>query len=290
MKVLIYGGKGWIGTQFARMFEENRVPYILGRARPQDASCLEVEVHKVNPTHVLCTIGRTHGTVDDKDYPTIDYLEQPGKLIENLCDNLHAPIALATLCERLNIHLTRLGTGCIFKYDATHPVGNSETGFKETDKPNFSGSQYSSVMGVTDQLMGGFKDVLNLRVRMPVGAEANPRDFITKITAYEEICSVPNSITVLPNILPIVLDMMRCKKVGTYNATSPGVIAHDEILEMYRTLVDKDFVWKNFSALDQAKILASERSNNCLDTTKLESEYPHVLGVREALHLCLTNR
>ena len=33
-------------------------------------------------------------------------------------------------------------TGCIFEYDAAHPEG-SGIGFKEEDKPNFTGSFYS---------------------------------------------------------------------------------------------------------------------------------------------------
>ena len=51
--------------------------------------------------------------------------------------------------------------------------------------------------------MHNFEDnVLNLRIRMPITGDYNKRNFITKITTYEYICSIPNSMTVLPELLP----------------------------------------------------------------------------------------
>ena len=66
-------------------------------------------------------IGRTHGEIDGKKIPTIDYLEQPGKLVENVRDNFYSPLYMAITCSRLGIHFTQMGTGCIFAYDNDHP-------------------------------------------------------------------------------------------------------------------------------------------------------------------------
>ena len=125
--------------------------------------------------------------------------------------------------------------------------------------------------------------VLNLRIRMPITAEYNTRNFITKITTYEKICSIPNSMTVIPELLPKVLDMMKNRVTGTINLTNPGLISHNEILEMYREIVDTNFVWKNFSEKEQRKILTSDRSNNYLDTQKLEQMYPDVKNIKESV-------
>ena len=125
--------------------------------------------------------------------------------------------------------------------------------------------------------------VLNLRIRMPITNINNPRNFITKITNYEKICSIPNSMTVLPELLPLVIDMMKNKRTGTINLTNPGLISHNRILELYREIVDKDFTWKNFSVEEQNVILASKRSNNYLNTDKLEYLYPEVLNIEQAV-------
>ena len=239
---------------------------------------------KTSPTHVIAFIGRTHGKIGEKIYTTIDYLEEPNKLQDNVRDNLFSPLVLAFLCQKLNLHFTYLGTGCIFKYDEEHLFGQEVNGFTEDSLPNFFGSSYSTVKGFTDQLMKFFDNsVLNLRIRMPITAEYNTRNFITKITTYEKICSIPNSMTVIPELLPKVLDMMKNRVTGTINLTNPGLISHNEILEMYREIVDTNFVWKNFSEKEQRKILTSDRSNNYLDTQKLEQMYPDVKNIKESV-------
>jgi hypothetical protein len=118
---------------------------------------------------------------------------------------------------------------------------------------------------------------------MPITGDYNPRNFITKILNYEKICSMPNSMTVLPVLLPILLDMITKNVTGTINLTNPGTITHNEILEMYRDIIDPDFKWVNFSVEEQNQILAAGRSNNELDTTLLESLYPNVTPIKEAI-------
>ena len=287
--ILIYGSKGWIGTQFVDILKNNNISYIEGIVRVNNYDELLKEIDQISPTNVISFIGRTHGKIDNKIYSTIDYLEQDGKLVENVRDNLYSPLLLAEICTKLNIHYTYLGTGCIFKYNL-ESFGLEENGFTEDSLPNFFGSSYSVVKGFTDRLMHLYdKSVLNLRIRMPITGEKNSRNFITKITTYDKICSVPNSMTVLPELLPIVLDMMQKKLTGTINLTNPGLISHDEILEMYKEIVDPNFKWKNFSIEEQRSILASDRSNNYLDTTKLESLYPMVKNIKESVRDCLIN-
>ena len=281
MKILVYGSKGWIGQQFMKLVDEYNT--VQGKSRLDNISDVEQELRDKSPTHVFCFIGRTHGKIGDKVYTTIDYLEQPGKLVDNIRDNLFSPITLAKLCDDMNIHLTYLGTGCIFKYDDDHPFGKEVNGFTEDSKPNFFGSGYSIVKGFTDQLMALFPKVLNLRIRMPITSIPNSRNFITKITTYEKICSIQNSMTVLPELLPIALKLAVSNHHGTLNLTNPGLISHNEILEMYKEIVDPEFEWKNFSQEEQAKILSADRSNNFLDTTKLQELFPEVKSIKDSV-------
>ena len=275
MKVLLYGKDGWIGNQVYNLLNLSNHEVIIGKCRAESTFELEQEILSVKPTNIISLIGRTHGNINNKVYSTIDYLEQPGKLKENVRDNLYSPITLAILAQKNNIHYTYLGTGCIFKFDdPEYPFGKEENGFTEQSVPNFFDSSYSIVKGYTDRLMHLFEDnVLNIRIRMPITGDYNKRNFITKIVTYEKICSVPNSMTVLPELLPILIDMADKKVTGTVNLTNPGLISHNEILEMYKEIVDPNFTWTNFTVEEQAKILDSGRSNNFLDTTRLQSMY-----------------
>lgn len=285
MKFLIFGHKGWIGSMVIKYLENLNIKYVCAKSRAENKNQVENEIIKLKPTHVMSFIGRTHGTTDDgTKYTTIDYLEQKGKIKDNVRDNLFAPVILSILCKKHNIHFTYLGTGCIFKFDEKHIFGNEKTGFTEESLPNFFESSYSTVKGYTDELMHMFSDtVLNLRIRMPITDKLEPRNFITKITTYEYICSIPNSMTVLDELIPVAVDMAMNNTTGTVNLTNPGLISHNEILKMYRELIDPTFKWKNFSKEDQDKILAGGRSNNCLNTDKLIALYPNVMHIKDSV-------
>jgi 3,5-epimerase/4-reductase len=269
MKILIYGSSGWIGTQLIELLNINNIEYIISKER-LESNLLEEEVVNSKCTHVISTTGRTHGVYEGTHISTIDYLEKPGKLVDNMRDNYAGPMRLAEITKKHNIHYTYFGTGCIFSYDDKHTLENN-VGFTEEDHPNFFGSSYSIMKGFTDTKMKEFKNVLNLRIRMPIVGQDNPRNFITKITNYEYICSIPNSMTILDILLPHVLMFMKKNITGTYNMTNPGKISHNEILTLYKKYVDSEFTWKNFSIEEQDKILLSKRSNNTLDTTKLKT-------------------
>jgi 3,5-epimerase/4-reductase len=253
---------------------------IKARARADDELGVEAEIATSDVNRILCLIGRTHGP----GYSTIDYLEQKGKLVENVRDNLYSPLVLALLGKKYGVHVTYLGTGCVFTYSEEQRM------FQESDSPNFFGSGYSTVKGFTDRLMHFFEDsVLNLRIRMPIVGYHHPRNFVTKITTYAKICSIANSMTVLEDMLPIMIDLALKKTTGTINLTNPGTVEHNEILELYQKYVDPTFLWENFTQEEQAQILLSGRSNNELDTTKLQQLYPNLLPIRERVELLFQN-
>ena len=286
MKVLLYG-HGWIGDQFIEILKKQNINYKVSNVKVDLKLKRQLlqEINDYNPTNIISFIGRTHGKINEKYYSTIDYLEQDEKLFENMRDNFIGPQILASICEEKNIHFTYMGTGCIF----TYKENDLKYKFIEDDEPNFFGSSYSIIKGYTDKIMNSYKNTLNLRIRMPIIYEDNPRNFITKITNYEKICSISNSMTVLPELLPLIIDLMKMDYKGTLNFTNPGVISHNEILEMYKEYVDNSFEWKNFSIDEQNKILASKRSNNHLDTTKLESLFPQINNIKTSIRNLLKN-
>lgn len=281
MLFLVFGNNGWIGTKVLEILKEKNIPYITSDTRADNIEGVASDLETHTPTNVLCLIGRTHGIHDGITIPTIDYLEKKGKLFENVRDNLFAPVTLAMLCKKRDIHLTYLGTGCIFNYTDDKRV------FTEDAEPNFFGSSYSIVKGFTDRFMHMFDNVLNVRIRMPISRDNSPRNFINKIVSYSKICSVQNSMTVLEDLLPVMIDMSIRKTTGTINLVNPGTIDHQEILDMYRDIVDPSFSYQLFSYEDQMKVLASERSNNELSTSRLESLGYEVTDIKTSVRLCI---
>jgi 3,5-epimerase/4-reductase len=275
---LLYGGKGWIGGQIADILISGNEQIVYGNSRLENSEDIMDEISKIRPDRVICSIGRTSGPTCSN----IDYLEEKGKIVENLRDNLLGPINLAHVCNINKIHMTYLGTGCIYEYDDQHPLGSSK-GFNEYDKPNFTGSQYSAVKGTTDQLIRLFDNTLNVRIRMPISNIDNKRNFISKIIRYSKVISIPNSMTVLPELLPLMIDMSKRKITGTINLTNPGVISHGEILDLYKEYVDSSFKYTIMDLYELGNHVSSGRSNNELDTYLLKEYYPMVKNIKDAV-------
>ena len=279
MKILFFGSRGWIGKQFGDYLNNNGITYIGTDVRADDEKAVEEEIKLYSPTHIISFIGRTHG----KENNTVDYLELPGKLPDNIRDNLYSPLILSILCERYNIHYTYLGTGCLFSCDDP-----TKTYIDDDEKPNFFGSSYSIVKGFTDRLQHMYaKNTLNLRIRMPIVNYKHHRNFLSKIINYEKICSMPNSMTVLEDMFPVIMDMIIKNTTGTFNLVNKGIISHNEILEMYKENIDKSFVWKNFSIEEQNIILLSKRTNTQLSTDKLYSLYPDIPDIKTSVEKCI---
>jgi len=194
-------------------------------------------------------------------------------------------LVLAHLCGKAGVHLTYMGTGCVFHYDAdAHKLGNG-VGFTESDDANFFGSAYSTVKGFTDRMyrLAFAETALNIRIRMPITPDNSPYNFITKIVNYDRVVNIPNSMTVLPALLPKLVDMSIKKTTGTVNLTHPGAISHNECLELYKKHVDPNYTYQNFTVEEQDKILLSGRSNNLLDTNRLSTLYPDVETIHQAV-------
>lgn len=119
---------------------------------------------------------------------------------------------------------------------------------------------------------------------MPISSDLNnPRNFITKISRYNKVVNIPNSMTILDELLPISVEMAKRNLSGIWNFTNPGVVSHNEILEMYKAYIDPGFKWTNFTLEEQAKVIVAPRSNNELNASKLKKEFPELLSIKESL-------
>jgi 3,5-epimerase/4-reductase len=262
MKVLVFGAKGWIGQQFISNTKHSIIEAI---TRADNYQTVFDEIQQVNPDCVISFLGRTYGTTQSGTLiPSIDYLELPGKLYENMRDNFYAPYNLANICEKQDIHFIYLGTGCIYTYTDDKKL------FSEDDKPNFFGSGYSTVKGYTDQVLRHFNNTLQLRIRMPISKLISGRNLIDKLVGYKNICSIPNSMTVLDDMWPIIDKMIDENETGVYNLTNPGTAEHNWILQEYTKLIDPNHSWRVITYEEQMNYIKSDRSNNEMLTTKLE--------------------
>ena len=114
----------------------------------------------------------------------------------------------------------------------------------------------------------------------------SPRNFITKLTSYKRIMNIPNSVTVLPELLPVLLKLMKNRHTGTLHLVNHGCVEHTDILETYTNVVDPSLDYEVISKSDDSELaqkLRSTRSNCYLSTDILTQLAPEVSTAKEAV-------
>ena len=265
MKILLFGRTGWIGYKLYALLKDHEV--VVAKSRLDSFCELQKELeNNKDVTHILMAAGLT-------GKPNVDWCEDHKD--EVISVNVIGTSIVAKFCYNNDIHFTYLGSGCIYEYDKEHTYNSK--GFTEEDKPNFDGSFYSFTKAMIQDIIKEYNGLI-LRLRMPITPDLYPKNFITKITKYKKVINIPNSMSILNDLLPLVPKMMTKELVGVYNFTNPGVISHNQILDLYKKYIDKSLTYENFTIEEQDKILKAKRSNNCLDVSKLLNEFsvPHI--------------
>lgn len=267
MHILLIG-RGYIAHKFKDVLGDEAE---ISDLRVEDYSVVKAELERVKPDVVLNCAGKT-------GRPNVDWCED--HKMETLMSNVVAPLILARVCEELGIYMVHVGSGCVYE------GYNGGAGYSEEDAPNFDGSFYSKTKAWSEAMLKEFP-VLQLRLRMPLDGVPSERNFITKITKYSKVISVPNSISVLDDFMMAAKALIAKRATGVYNVTNPGFITHQEILDMYKELVDPNYSYELFSVEEMNRITKARRSNCGLSVAKLEAEGIHMRSVQEAVRACL---
>lgn len=289
MKFLIFGQTGWLGGVLGRICEKKGYEYQFATCRLQEREKVARELRASGATHALNAAGVT-------GRPNVDWCES--HKVETIRANVIGVLTLVDVASQLGVHVTNFATGCIFHYDDA--IGKPEnvprdanlcstagpkSVFTEDDQANFFGSYYSLTKGYVENMLRAYDNVLTLRVRMPIDADVtgNKRNFIYKIANYNKVVDIPNSMTVLDELMPYSVELAVRGRTGIFNFTNPGAISHGQVLELYKEWIDPDCKWTVFSLEEQAKVITAARSNNELDSTKLWKEFPEMRPIRDSL-------
>ncbi|MDA1208459.1 MAG: sugar nucleotide-binding protein [bacterium] len=268
MKVLIFGAKGYIGSQFLSLFGDEAIASSIDIA---DATAVAAALEKHKPDVVINAAGKT-------GKPNIDWCEDHKE--ETIHSNVTGPKVLLEECGKRNIYWVHMSSGCIYEGD------NGGSGFTEEDIPNFTGSFYSKTKGEIDQYLNQFP-VLILRIRMPFDGSGNPRTLIAKLKKYDRVLDVPNSITYIPDFLAAAKALIEKKATGIYNIVNPGAMSPYQIMEKYRDIVDPSHMFEKLTLDDLPSVVKAGRSNCILNCEKLSKEGIELSPIETAVQTAL---
>ncbi|KAJ4266228.1 hypothetical protein NW762_004209 [Fusarium torreyae] len=192
------------------------------------------------------------------------------------------PLNLITCCWQRDIHCTVFISGDNYKYDESHPQGGRS--FTEDDLANLTGDSLSKAHYHVSNIMSAYSNCLVLRLRLPIGYTDSPKNYLTQILTRERAVDIPNSCSVIPDLLPAAIVLAMNKETGVFNFTNPGAIRRDEILSMFINIVRPELRLEDFPGRPEYR----DNASNCkLDTTKLTktlAKYGHqVQEVHDAL-------
>ena len=267
-RFLVFGGlTGWAGQKVVKMIRDGGYTVKGTQIRLEKREQIEKEIDNFNPTHIICCAGAT-------GKPNVSWCDANKETTVRA--NVIGALNLIDVAFLRGIHVTNLSTGCIYCYEGTFKMNDGEweisNNFKETDEPNFLGSWYSRTKAYVDRiLLQSYDNVLTLRLRMPISDDLYKKNFVTKIKSYAKIINVPNSMSVLYDLMPLLAAMADKKYTGLYNFTNPGVISHNQVLDYFKQIIDPELTYQNFTQEEHDELLKVPRSNNKLDTTKLEN-------------------
>jgi len=247
MQTLIFGN-GFLGKQMADYLHAD-----LNSARIAHPEDIEKSVAQ-KPDIIINAIAKT-------GRPNVDWCEDHKE--ETYFANVEVPKMLAAYADREGIRMVQFSSGCIYEGD------KKGAGFTEDDKPNFEGSYYSHTKAEAERALAKYDNILTIRPRMPITAVPSDRNLINKLLGYKSVIEIPNSVTIIEDLLPALKGLIDGGHIGAFNMVNPEPVTHKEILELYEQFSGKSLkkVYIPASLLS----VKAPRSNTVLSTKKLDS-------------------
>jgi dTDP-4-dehydrorhamnose reductase len=221
MKVMVFGRGGWLAQKFADSFDTVVCPADVMNV-PDITDLIMGNV----PDVVINCAGKT-------GRPNIDWCaENEDNMSATRHVNSIAPSILQACCRITGARLVHLSSGCLWEEgedlkEEVNPV-----------PPSFYSQTKSEGEAVLQRDGGEAGPNLIIRLRMPFDGSGNQRCLISKLTKYEKVISIANSLTYIPDLVDAVHHLIHSGDTGVYNVVNPGPVTGEQILEAYKKHVD----------------------------------------------------
>ena len=216
MKVLIFGSKGWLGGCLADELKK----------RGHEISGSGEDIN-----NIVSIDGDFDVVVNCAASTNVDWCEKNRE--EAYKNNVLGAVNLAKVCGqagpgRAGKNYVFVSTLCIFNSKNKEDIKYEDS---IPEPLNF----YSQTKAEAEKLIREINPgALIIRIHFPLSKIPHPKNAITKILSYDRAVDVRESVTVVEDALPIIIDLMEKKEKGIFHLVNEGTISAAEIAELFQ--------------------------------------------------------
>lgn len=262
--ITIFGSSGYMGSALVEECHRRKIKWKQGR-HGSSAEAME-QIHGSDMVVNCCAFIPS---------PTVDACRfRKG---ETIVGNILWPYILRDACEWTGKPLAHLSTGCLFDEQREYTEGDAPT----RGWDGYCGF-YVGTKILCEQIVREYEKHYILRLRLPFDEIDHPKNYLTKLTKFEQVYEHTNSLTHRGDFAKWVLDLWENKAPwGTYNCVNEGQIPALDIAKkmLFRGIITKLPVFVKSEGTTGAR----------LSCTKLQSAGVKVRPVEEAAADALKN-
>jgi dTDP-4-dehydrorhamnose reductase len=203
MKYLIIGN-GWLGNIIKNYLGESAT--LVGRNFDLTAHDFDVLINTAAKTN-------------------IDWCEQ--NKWETVQSNVLLAYDLAKWCKEHGKKYVFFSSACIFESKDKYDIKD------ETSRPNPQ-CFYTETKVMAEKVIQEINpEALILRPRLPLSEVPHPRNTINKLLGYAIINNVQETVTVVEDMLPVMVQLIEESKTGVFHLVNEGTIAPSEIARLF---------------------------------------------------------
>ena len=265
MKILVYGN-GWLGNRINEEFGG-----VVSLSNILDMQFVANEIAEYKPDIVVNAAAKC-------GKPNIDWCCKPENRAITEAVNAYGPRVLESVCEAHKVKFVHISSGCLWE---------EASDVKEDLLPD-PPSWYSMTKAMAETTLNHNRTLI-LRPRMPIDGRLGDRNLISKLSKYDKVLDIHNSVSVVEDFLSAMKALMEKDCTGIYHVANPGWVTAREVMELYCEIVDPshcfqivdmDYLWKN-------KLISDGRSNVVLNTDKLNAEGIELPDAKQRVRECV---
>lgn len=195
--------------------------------------------------------------IDLAAHTNIDWCENNKN--QTLQDNVLGAVNLARICKNLNKKYVFFSSGCIFE-------SKNENDWKDENSQPNPQCFYAEMKWLAERLIQEVNpEALIVRPRLPISEKSHPRNTLNKLYGYKKINDTQESVDVVEDMIPVLIDLIKKNAVGIYHFANGGTVSPADLAG----LIGNNFFEIRVKEVQDAEFLLEGRAKRV--TTYLRS-------------------